>query len=179
LIEHRGLQITLHLDLAHRIDVRTGDELEKLGEEFNQTAARLEESYANLERRIAERTRDLMEALQRLTALAEVGRAVNSTLELQAVLNSIVVHAGPLAGADGCAIYEYDEATQEFHLRATHNYDPALVASIGASPLRKGEGVMGRAAEQGDATLLVRDDRLARAQVADVEEGEHPVITLA
>src|SRR4029434_1034737 len=62
----------------------------------------------------------------------------------------IVVHAGPLAGADGCAIYEYDEHTQEFHLRATHNYDPALVAAITASPLRKGEGVMGRAAERGE-----------------------------
>ena len=61
-----------------------------------------------------------------------MGRAVSSTLDLQTVLNSIVAHAGPLAGADGCAIYEYDEATQEFHLRATHNYDPALVASIGA-----------------------------------------------
>ena len=137
-------------DLAHRIEIRTGDELQTLGDELNRTATRLEESYAGLERKVAERTRDLTEALQRLTALSEVGRAVSSTLDLQTVLNSIVVHAGPLAGADGCAIYEYDEATQEFHLRATHNYDPALVASIGASPLRKGEGVMGRAAEQGE-----------------------------
>jgi len=137
-------------DLAHRIDVRTGDELQTLGDELNRTATRLEESYASLERKVAERTHELTEALQRLTALAEVGRAISSTLDLQTVLNSIVVHAGPLAGADGCAIYEYDERTQEFHLRATHNYDPALVAAIGASPLRKGEGVMGRAAERGE-----------------------------
>ena len=137
-------------DLAHRIEIRTGDELQTLGDELNRTASRLEESYAGLERKVAERTRDLTEALQRLTALSEVGRAVSSTLDLQTVLNSIVVHAGPLAGADGCAIYEYEEATQEFHLRATHNYDPALVAAITASPLRKGEGVMGRAAERGE-----------------------------
>jgi signal transduction histidine kinase len=133
-------------DLAHRIEIRTGDELETLGDELNRTATRLEESYAGLERKVAERTHDLTEALRRLTALSEVGRAVSSTLDVQAVLNSIVVHAGPLAGADGCAIYEYDEASQEFHLRATHNYDPALVAAIGAVPLRRGEGVMGRAA---------------------------------
>ena len=133
-------------DLAHRIDIRTGDELQTLGDELNRTATRLEESYAGLERKVAERTHDLTEALRRLTALSEVGRAVSSTLDVQAVLNSIVVHAGPLAGADGCAIYEYDETSQEFHLRATHNYDPALVAAIGAVPLRRGEGVMGRAA---------------------------------
>ena len=133
-------------DLAHRIDVRTGDELQTLGDELNRTATRLEESYAGLERKVAERTRELTAALQRLTALSEVGRAVSSTLDLQAVLNSIVVHAAPLAGADGCAIYEYEEASQEFHLRATHNYEPALVAAISAVPLRRGEGVMGRAA---------------------------------
>jgi signal transduction histidine kinase len=133
-------------DLAHRIDIRTGDELQTLGDELNRTATRLEESYAGLERKVAERTRELTEALQRLTALSEVGRAVSSTLDLQTVLNSIVVHAGPLAGADGCAIYEYDDTSQEFHLRATHNYEPALVAAISAVPLRRGEGVMGRAA---------------------------------
>jgi signal transduction histidine kinase len=133
-------------DLGHRIEIRTGDELQTLGDELNRTATRLEESYAGLERKVSERTRELTEAMQRLTALSEVGRAVSSTLDLQTVLNSIVVHAAPLAGADGCAIYEYDEATQEFHLRATHNYDPALVAAIGAVPLRRGEGVMGRAA---------------------------------
>jgi signal transduction histidine kinase len=43
----------------HRIDIATGDELEALGAQFNGMAARLEESYANLERRIAERTHEL------------------------------------------------------------------------------------------------------------------------
>src|SRR5262249_27177788 len=39
-------------ELGHRIDVRTGDELEALGEEFNRTAAQLEESYATLEQKV-------------------------------------------------------------------------------------------------------------------------------
>jgi HAMP domain-containing protein len=46
-------------DLAHRIEVRTGDELEALGEEFNRTAARLEESYRDLENKVAARTEEL------------------------------------------------------------------------------------------------------------------------
>src|SRR4029077_1618228 len=49
--------------------------------------------------------------------------------------------------AAGCSIYEYDEAAEQFELRAMHNYDAAFVEALRAAPLRKGEGLMGRAAE--------------------------------
>jgi signal transduction histidine kinase len=136
-------------DLSHRIEVRTGDELETLGDEFNRTAARLEESYASLERKVSERTRDLMEALGRLTALAEVGRAVSSTLELQAVLNSIVVHAVQLTGTDEGTIYEYDGASQQLLVSASHGMTDEHVAEQRALPVRFGEGAVGRAVASG------------------------------
>jgi HAMP domain-containing protein len=44
-------------ELDRRIEVRTGDELEGLAEQFNQMAATLKESYAGLERKVAQRTR--------------------------------------------------------------------------------------------------------------------------
>jgi signal transduction histidine kinase/CheY-like chemotaxis protein len=46
-------------DLAHRISIRTGDELESLGAQFNAMAARLQESYATLEHKVEERTHQL------------------------------------------------------------------------------------------------------------------------
>jgi signal transduction histidine kinase/CheY-like chemotaxis protein len=46
-------------DLAQRIDIRTGDELESLADEFNQMSAQLRDSHAGLERKVAERTREL------------------------------------------------------------------------------------------------------------------------
>jgi signal transduction histidine kinase/CheY-like chemotaxis protein len=49
-------------DLTKRIVIDTGDELEALGEQFNAMAARLEESYAGLEGKVEERTRQLEEA---------------------------------------------------------------------------------------------------------------------
>ncbi|HJY83844.1 MAG TPA: ATP-binding protein, partial [Candidatus Binatia bacterium] len=45
--------------LDHRIEVRTGDELEALATEFNRMAAQLQESYAGLEQKVEERTREL------------------------------------------------------------------------------------------------------------------------
>jgi signal transduction histidine kinase len=70
------------------------------------------------------------------------------------VLDTFVSRASQLAGADGCAIYEYDNATEAFHIRATHNLNPALVETLQAAPLRKGEGTMGRAAETREPTQV-------------------------
>ncbi len=46
-------------DLAHRISIQTGDELEALGDQFNTMAAQLQESHATLEGKVEERTRQL------------------------------------------------------------------------------------------------------------------------
>jgi len=99
--------------------------------------------FKELQARTAELTRSVGE----LTALGEVSQALSSTLDVEAVLNTIVSRASQMAGAAGCSIYEYDEAAEQFELRATHNYDAAFVEALRAAPLRKGEGLMGRAAE--------------------------------
>jgi signal transduction histidine kinase/CheY-like chemotaxis protein len=45
--------------LDHRIEIKTGDELQALGDQFNKMAAQLQESYSTLEHRVKERTHDL------------------------------------------------------------------------------------------------------------------------
>jgi GAF domain-containing protein len=96
---------------------------------------------------LQERTGELTRSVEQLTALGEVSRAVSSTLDVETVLATIVSRASQLAGAAGCAIYEYDGTTGQFELRTTHNYDVEYVEALRAVPLRKGEGLMGRAAE--------------------------------
>jgi signal transduction histidine kinase len=98
--------------------------------------------FKELEARTAQLTRSVAE----LRALGEVSHAVSSTLDVEKVLNTIVVRASQLAGADGCSIYEYDETAGEFALRATYKYEAEYVEALRASPLRKGEGVIGLAA---------------------------------
>src|SRR5439155_12234305 len=58
--------------LDQRLEVRTGDELEAVADEFNTMAGQLQESYASLEQRVEQRTRDLAEALEQQTATSEV-----------------------------------------------------------------------------------------------------------
>jgi GAF domain-containing protein len=93
-----------------------------------------------------ERTNELTRSVGELRALGEVGQAVSSTLDLETVLTRIVSHAVQLSGTDGGAIYEYDEASEEFHLRATDHMEEELVNALRTNPPRLGDGVVGRAA---------------------------------
>jgi signal transduction histidine kinase len=93
-----------------------------------------------------ERTNELTRSVGELKALGEVGQAVSSTLDLETVLTRIVSHAVQLSGTDGGAIYEYDESTEEFLLRATDHMEEELINALRANPPRIGDGVVGRAA---------------------------------
>ncbi len=93
---------------------------------------------------LQERTRELSESVQELRTLSEVGQAVSATLDVDRVLETIAVRANALARTDGCSIYEYDAATETFHLRVSQNLE--LVHGQTTTVLRKGEGVVGRLA---------------------------------
>ena len=94
---------------------------------------------------LQERTSELARSVGELKALGEVGQAVSSTLDLETVLATIVAHAVQLSGTDCGVIYEYDEPTQEFHLRASHRMEADVVDALRAAPIRLGEGVTGQA----------------------------------
>jgi signal transduction histidine kinase len=96
-------------DLDRHIEVRTGDELEGLAEQFNHMSAQLKESYAGLERKVAERTAELSEALEHQTAISEVLRAISqSTSDVTPVFEAILDSATRLFGTPLAAIFQMD-----------------------------------------------------------------------
>jgi GAF domain-containing protein len=92
------------------------------------------------------RTGELSRSVEELRALGEVGQAVSSTLDLPTVLATIVSRAVGLSGAAGGAIYEYDEAGEEFFLRATESLPEEYLEIARHARGRKGEGATGRLA---------------------------------
>jgi HAMP domain-containing protein len=99
-------------DLGQRISVKTGDELEALADQFYDMAGRLQESYSDLQRKVEIRTAELSRSVERLQALADVSQTVNSTVDLETVLSTIVAKAVQLSETEAGAIYVQDETSQ-------------------------------------------------------------------
>jgi len=86
--------------LDHRLDIRTGDELETLASQFNRMTARLAESYASLERKVDERTHELSNALDQQTAISDILRVISSSpTDVQPVLEAVAERAAQLCEA--------------------------------------------------------------------------------
>ncbi|MBW2618859.1 MAG: PAS domain S-box protein, partial [Deltaproteobacteria bacterium] len=64
-------------DLGFQIEIKTGDEIEQLADEFNRMSARLRESYSDLEGRVEERTRALGESERRLRSILAAAKNVS------------------------------------------------------------------------------------------------------
>ena len=79
---------------------------------------------------LRERTDELGRSVEELRALGEVSQAVNSTLDLETVLSTIVAKAVQLSGTEAGAIYVFDHLQREFHLRATCGMDQDLIDAL-------------------------------------------------
>jgi signal transduction histidine kinase/DNA-binding response OmpR family regulator len=92
------------------------------------------------------RTRELAQSVEELRALDQVTQAVNSSVDLETVLATIVAKATQLSGTEAGAIYVLDDATQEFRLRATYGLDDGIVVELKDSHIRVGQTAMSEAA---------------------------------
>ena len=79
---------------------------------------------------LRQRTDELGRSVGELRALGEVSQAVNSTLDLETVLSTIVAKAVQLSGTEAGAIYVFDDLQREFHLRATYGMDQELIEAL-------------------------------------------------
>jgi signal transduction histidine kinase len=111
------------------------------------------------------RTAELSRSVAELKALGQVSQAVNSSLDLQTVLDTILGHACEMSDTGGGAIYVLDEATDELHLEAGHNMSEEHLAAVREHPIHLGESIVGQCAEKGEAV-----------QVPDIARGEQHAI---
>jgi signal transduction histidine kinase/CheY-like chemotaxis protein len=108
----------------------------------------------NLFKRLESQRVELERSVEELEALADVGEAVSSTLDLQEVLQSIVTIAVDLSGTDGGSIFEFDPDTEEFRLSTAYGTEDALIRDLQGTRISLGETVVGRAASTRDPQLV-------------------------
>src|SRR5262245_3443676 len=113
-------------DFTQRVHVTNRDELGSLAANVNKMCEELGRLYQQIEAR----TRELTQSVEELRALGEVSRAVNSTLDLDTVLTTIVAKATQLSSTEAGTIYVFDEAPKEFRLRATYGMDETIITAI-------------------------------------------------
>ena len=152
----------------------------KLLQTFAEQAVIAITSVANF-RALRERTAELTRSVAELQALEEVLRAVNSSLELETMLSTIISRAVQLSGADEGTVYEFDNAAQVFVPKSAYGMSEERVAVLRDRRIRiADETPLGRCAAM-RAPLHVSD--LTQTQEIDgsrnlVEDGIHALLAV-
>jgi class 3 adenylate cyclase/HAMP domain-containing protein len=165
-------------DFGHRIDVRTRDELEELAGQFNGMAGQLKETYEGLESKVEERTRDLAQSINELKVLEEVGRAVASSLDLNAVLPTVASRALEITRADAVLIYGYDAGNHRFNLVEAKGIDES--ADGEHLTIDESKSILSEAAKHGEPIAIPDLASAANVPLRDVAiaAGFHAVLVV-
>lgn len=157
-----------HGDLSQRVDIRTGDELQTLGESFNQMADALAKSRAELEEKVRDRTAELRQEQEKLSGIVEgmgVGlvlvdrnrrvlwsnRRAHQLLGHEDSRSLRVCYASIWGEPSSCPNCPVSEAIQTGlivrHEREIRQSGIRRYFSVTASPIRDGDGNLNQAIE--------------------------------
>jgi signal transduction histidine kinase len=141
-------------DLDSRIDVRTGDELESLADQFNTMAAQLRQSYSGLERKVAERTEELHESLEYQTAISDVLRVMSQSItDIAPALQTVVKMAVRLCHASQASIFELEDGV--YRWKVGHGLNAAYRKIEADNDITVGsDTLVGRVAATGHAVNI-------------------------
>ena len=136
-------------DFRQSVQLKTGDELEELADQFNAMAENLKVSYETLEARVAQRT-------QELTALNSIAAVVSRSLDLDQILPDALEKAIKVMNMDGGAVLRLEEDEPFLDLVIAQGLDSDLVALIKRYPITS--SVISRViAERKPVVMLVED----------------------
>lgn len=155
-----------HFDQTLEVD--TGDEVETLAAQFNTMARELQALYANLEQRVADRTREL-------ATVNAVAAVVSRSLELEDILAAALDETMGAMNVDAGAALRLEEET--LHLMAHRGFSERFIAQVRVVPLRASLASEARAAGL-PATRRVADYPTGPLKRALRNEGIASVISI-
>jgi GAF domain-containing protein/HAMP domain-containing protein len=146
---HEGVEMLGQGDLAHRIDLKTQDELGALAGAFNVMSEQLQEMVETLAQRIAERTRDLEHRSVQLEAASQVARDAAAIRDVGQLLNETANLISDRFGFYHAGIFLLDERGEYAVLQAASSEGGQRMLARGHR-LRVGSvGIVGYAARMG------------------------------
>ncbi|HXG53650.1 MAG TPA: GAF domain-containing protein [candidate division Zixibacteria bacterium] len=154
----RGVETIGRGNLDHRLEIKTGDEIEILAEAFNRMVGDLKKSYQRLEDQVAQRTREL-------SALFDITATATRSLDVEPVLGEVTAKIKEIFGLDATTIYLFSGERETLSLKA--RFGDTLEFP---SELRVGQGLLGKVVESGEPLIFEdiqrepRYDRLSRTR---------------
>jgi signal transduction histidine kinase len=151
-------------NLDHRADIKTGDEIEELATEFNKMTDALQNSYATLEQKVDQRTKEI-------SALYSVTTAVNQSLALKDIADAVIAKITEIFQFETTRVFLFNHETDELELRASFEVDGNYRAE--ARTYKRGQGIVGRVADSGEPMIfedIATDPRyaaLSRSKATD------------
>jgi nitrate/nitrite-specific signal transduction histidine kinase len=139
---------------GRRITASTGDELEELAGQFNLMASQLQESYAHLEQKVADRT-------QELATLNAIAAQVSHSLDLEEILNNALDKVLEAVNMDAGQAFQLEDDTQTLITIAHRGLSDSFIKNTARLPLAS--SLAGEAAEREEPVV---------GQLADYAEGE-------
>jgi signal transduction histidine kinase/HAMP domain-containing protein len=140
----RGVERIGKGDLNHHLEIKTGDDIEVLAEQFNKMVDEIKNSYQSLEDKVQQRTREL-------SALFDVTATATQSLDLDPILQEVAEKITDIFGLDSTRIYLLDHQQEQFCVRAASGYNPEgfIQKAFGL-----GQGIVGKAAETGEPIIF-------------------------
>ena len=132
-------------NLEHRTSIKTGDEIQDLADEFNKMTDALQNSYATLEQKVEQRTKEI-------SALYGVTTAVNQSLALEDILNAVIAKATEMFQFESTRVFLFNDEMEQLELRASFEVDSEHLTGIRV--LKRGQGVIGHVAESGEPMMF-------------------------
>ena len=143
-----GIPIGVIATTRSTVSPFTGKQIALVATFANQAVIAIENTRLLSELR--QRTDELDRSNGELRALGEISRAVNSTLDLETVLATIVAKAVQLSSAEAGVIYTYDTLENMFHLRATFGMDQQLITVLAGLRVSLNEPNVGPSLAKGE-----------------------------
>lgn len=146
-----GFQRLEQGDLDYRIDVKTGDEIEELGESMNQMAATLQSTYRSL----ADKLLELDEKARQISITHDLAQAANRSLDLDTMVRDAVMEIHQLVAVDQLALGLVEEEAGQVRIAYCRPVDKGAFHSAMSFPM---EGSLSRLCLERRAVRIFRLD---------------------